>query len=205
MPAPMASDSISAAGQAVLDRGPHLGGAVHHLEDRAPPAVADLVAGRASLAAEELQLSRPPRRRCRGGRGSGARAARRARGRCGRSGGPGAGRSRRRASRPGAGAARPSPAGRHALAGRLGRAARPPRGRSRRAAWRGARWRVSGIDDSTTTSGRTATTERSVSSIFSPRVSDSTSTCRAPSRGQWTGDSRETTSRCACTRKFMIE
>ncbi len=54
------------------------------------------------------------------------------------------------------------------------------------------------------TSGRTATIARSVSSILGPWGPASASTCRTPSIAQWTGDSIESTSRWPWARKLMI-
>ena len=61
---------------------------------------------------------------------------------------------------------------------------------------------ASGTEKSTSTSGRTATIARAVSSISS---GSSTSTCRTPSTDHCTGDSRETTSRPPRARKLIRE
>ena len=58
----------------------------------------------------------------------------------------------------------------------------------------------SGTAESMSTSGRTAITECRVSSIRGPPGPASTSTCRDPSRTQWMGDSRDSTSRWDWTR-----
>ena len=144
---------------------PQLGGGGHHLEDRPPAPVADLVAGGTALAAEEAQRARLLRADAVQGEGLRARAAPPARGRWGRSGAPGAGRSRRRARPRAASAARPS--WRRPSTAWLARwAATTPITSTLGASWVAMlAVPASGSEKRTSASGLTATMPRSVSSI----------------------------------------